>query len=91
MLALPAVVDPRGAHLDHAGPRRHLPGRAYPLPTTRRLPVASSSVGVGLEVGPALGQQGHGQHLLGRPPGTARRGRSSWFGVTHRARGGVMD
>ena len=46
-------------------------------------------LGVGVQVGPALGQQRRWPASLGRPGGTARPGRSLWRRLPPR-RGGVV-
>ena len=91
MLALSAVVDPGALTSTIPAPVVTSRARANPLPTTRRCPVASSSCGMGLEVGPALGQQGDGQHLLGGHPAQLVEADRHGLGVIHRVRGGVMD
>ena len=83
MLALPAVVDPRRAHLDHAGPRRHLPGPGVPVGDHQALAHGVELLGMGLEVGPALGQKRHGQHVLGGHPTQLVEADRHGLGVTH--------
>ncbi len=82
----------RGAlDLDHAGPRRHLPGPGVPVGDHQALAHGVELLGMGLEVGPALGQKRHGQHVLGGHPTQLVEADRHGLGVTHRARGGVMD
>ncbi len=46
---------------------------------------------MGLEVGPALSQQRHRQHVLGGHPAQLVETHGQSLGVVHRGRGGVMD
>jgi hypothetical protein len=64
--------------------------RANPLPTTRRCPGSVEHLGVSFEVGPALGQQRHGEHLLGVDPADLVEVDLQRLGVINRDRVGVM-
>ena len=82
----------RGAlDLHHPRPGRHLPGPGIAVAHHQALPGGVERVGVGLEVGPALGQQRHRQHLLGCHPAQLVEADLQGLGVINRDRGGVMD
>jgi len=76
---------------DGAGPGGH---RASPGPSVAHHQAVAGLVeelGMRLEVGPALGQKGHGDHVLGGHPANLVEAQHSGFFVTNRVSGGVMD
>ena len=91
MLALSAVVDTRGADLDHPGSGGDLSGPGEPVAHHQSVTGVVELLGVGLEVGPALGRQGDGQHVLGGHPAQLVEADRHGLGVIHHVRGGVMD
>ncbi len=62
-----------GGDLDHSGSGRHRPGPGEPVPHHQAFPGGVELGGVSLEVGPALSQQRHGEHLLGGDPAISSR------------------
>ena len=65
MLAFPAVVDPRRFHLDHPSARRHLALLGVAVAHDQAFARPVDHLGVGVQVGLALNQQRHLEHLLG--------------------------
>jgi hypothetical protein len=65
MLAFPAVVDARRLDLDHAGARRHLALLGVAVAHDQAFARLVDYVVVSVQVGLALDQQGHLEHLLG--------------------------
>ena len=88
MLAFPAVVDPGGFHLDHAGTGRHLPLLGVAVADDQALAGAVELVGVGVQVGLALGQQRQLEHLLGGQ--AAQLVQADSCGCLLRACGGIL-
>jgi len=91
LFPLAPVVDPRDTHLDGARSRRDRAGPVKPVAHHQPMTGGVQLVGVFLEVGPALGQQRHGQHVLGRQAADLVQAGSRGFFVANRLCGGVMD
>ena len=56
MLAFPAVVDPGGFHLDHAGTGGHISLLGVTVADDQAFARLVDEVGMGIEVSAALGQ-----------------------------------
>jgi hypothetical protein len=65
MLAFPAVIDPGGFDLGQAGTGRYLPFLGIAIADDEALARLVDQVGVGVQVGPALGEERHLEHFLG--------------------------
>jgi len=88
MLAFPAVIDPGGFDLDQAGTGSYLPLLGIAIADDEALARLIDQVGVGVQVGPALGEERYLEHFLGGQ--AAQLVQADSRGCLLRACGGIM-
>jgi hypothetical protein len=77
--------------LDHPGPGRHLSGPGVAVADNQAVAGGVELGAMSLEVGPALGQKRHRQHLLGSHPAELVEVDGHRLGIINHLRGGILD
>ena len=91
LFAVPAIVDPGGLDLQRPGAGGDRAGPGEPVAHHQAPSGGVEDVGMGLEVGPALGCQCNRQHLLGGQTADLVQADGAGFFLANRVVGGVMD
>lgn len=90
-VSLPAVIDSGGFHLDRPRPGRDRPRTGISVADHQAPPGPINQIGVVVEIGLALSEQRHPDHVLSGQAAQLVKADSQLFGIIGHLDGGVMD